>query len=213
MTSTPSRCDADIARLLDRGLPEGRVVRIGQYEGAWTAADVARVVATRQPAPRPSPEPEPEPEPDGPRQVVLSPRIAQVLDGLRQGLTAAQIADGLGLTTNTVKTHLGRLYARLGARGRVHAVALAHSDDLALVVEEPGGRRRPWIPAPLPDDTPQPPGSSWLTAAEVADELRISKMTVYRLATAGHMRHIRVGRTVRIERQWLDEWIAAQVGP
>lgn len=47
-----------------------------------------------------------------------------------------------------------------------------------------------------------------LTVQEVADELRVSKMTVYRMVHSGEIRSMRVGRSIRITdeawREYLD---------
>lgn len=49
----------------------------------------------------------------------------QVLALVAQGMENGQIARRLFLGTPTVKTHIRRLLAKLGARDRAHAVALA----------------------------------------------------------------------------------------
>jgi two-component system, NarL family, nitrate/nitrite response regulator NarL len=54
---------------------------------------------------------------------VLSPREAEVLRFLAAGLSAPQIAGELHLSPSTVKTHLQRLYERLGVSDRAAAVA------------------------------------------------------------------------------------------
>lgn len=41
-------------------------------------------------------------------------------------------------------------------------------------------------------------GPEFLTVAEVAQKLRLSKMTVYRLAASGTLSAVRVGRSYRI---------------
>lgn len=69
----------------------------------------------------------------------LSGREAQVLVGLCLGHTSAGMAARLSLTENSVKTHLRRLYRKLGARDRAHAVAIAHA--CPPVVAEQGGAR------------------------------------------------------------------------
>lgn len=44
-----------------------------------------------------------------------------------------------------------------------------------------------------------------LTVQEVADELRVSKMTVYRMVHSGEIRSMRVGRSIRItEEAWRE---------
>ena len=54
---------------------------------------------------------------------LLSPRETEILGRLAEGTTAAEIARELHLTTATVKTHLHRLYEKLGASDRGAAVA------------------------------------------------------------------------------------------
>jgi excisionase family DNA binding protein len=50
--------------------------------------------------------------------------------------------------------------------------------------------------------------SPLLTVAEIADVLRVSKMTVYRLIHDGELSHVRVGRTYRVPLVAFDEWLA-----
>lgn len=76
--------------------------------------DVTRPLLERRP---PSPDEDPAPE--------LSPREQQVLEGLAKGLTTAEIAGALELGTETVKTHLSRLYRKLHVADRVQAVVAA----------------------------------------------------------------------------------------
>jgi len=54
-----------------------------------------------------------------------SPRECEVLALLAQGLTDSQIAEELGLSPATVQTHVRNAKAKLGARTRAQAVALA----------------------------------------------------------------------------------------
>jgi two-component system nitrate/nitrite response regulator NarL len=56
---------------------------------------------------------------------VLTPREREVLLGLCRGLSAPEIARELYLGTTTVKTHLARLYEKLGVSDRAAAVAEA----------------------------------------------------------------------------------------
>ena len=46
-----------------------------------------------------------------------------------------------------------------------------------------------------------------LTVAEAAQYLRLSVATVYRLAQAGEVPAVRVGRQWRVQRGLLDEWL------
>lgn len=49
-----------------------------------------------------------------------------------------------------------------------------------------------------------------LTVQEVADAMRVSRMTVYRLIKAGHMPAIRVGRHFRIRGADLERYLDTQ---
>ncbi len=51
------------------------------------------------------------------------------------------------------------------------------------------------------------PGSSWLTVPEVAAELRVSRMTVYRLIKGGDLPSIRIGRNIRVPENALDTFV------
>ena len=56
---------------------------------------------------------------------VLSPREREVLDLLAQGLTGEEVAARLGLSPETVRTHVRNAMDKLEAHTRVHAVAIA----------------------------------------------------------------------------------------
>ncbi len=47
----------------------------------------------------------------------------------------------------------------------------------------------------------------FLTVAEVASVMRVSKMTVYRLVHSGHLPAIRVGRSFRVPEQAVHEYL------
>jgi len=49
----------------------------------------------------------------------------------------------------------------------------------------------------------------FLTPAEVADMLRVSTMTVYRLIKAGDIPALKVGKSYRLREEDVDRWIAA----
>lgn len=64
--------------------------------------------------------------------------------------------------------------------------------------------------------TPQRPGDAkpapmadvrFLTVAEVATALRVSKMTVYRLVHSGDLPAVRVGRSFRVPEQAVQEYL------
>ena len=50
-----------------------------------------------------------------------------------------------------------------------------------------------------------------LTAAEVADELRVSTMTIYRLIRSGELAAVRVGRNYRVRSSDLERYLSSQV--
>lgn len=49
--------------------------------------------------------------------------------------------------------------------------------------------------------------ANFLTVAEVAAVLRVSKMTVYRLVHAGDLAAVRVGRSFRVPQHAVDEYL------
>ncbi len=50
-------------------------------------------------------------------------------------------------------------------------------------------------------------GPRFLTVAEVAAMMRVSKMTVYRLVHAGDLAAVRVGRSFRVREDEVDEYL------
>jgi excisionase family DNA binding protein len=50
-----------------------------------------------------------------------------------------------------------------------------------------------------------------LTAAEVADDLRVSTMTIYRLIRRGELPAVRVGRNYRVRPADLEAYLSSQV--
>jgi DNA-binding NarL/FixJ family response regulator len=60
----------------------------------------------------------------------LSPRERQVLELVAAGATNREVAAALGLSDETVKTLLGRTFAKLGVRRRAEAVSAAHARGL-----------------------------------------------------------------------------------
>ncbi len=52
--------------------------------------------------------------------------------------------------------------------------------------------------------------SRFVTVAEVADQLRVSNMTVYRLVQSGQLPATRVGRSYRIREDDVDRYLAQQ---
>ena len=57
------------------------------------------------------------------------------------------------------------------------------------------------------------PISRLLTVAEVANVIRVSRMTVYRLIRRGQLKAIRVGRNYRVRSEDLNDYLEAQAVP
>jgi DNA-binding NarL/FixJ family response regulator len=73
--------------------------------------------------------PEPAVEPELPDE--LTPREAEVLALIAEGLTNTEIAERLVVSAATVKTHVNHIFAKAGVRDRAQAVVYAYSHGLA----------------------------------------------------------------------------------
>ena len=54
--------------------------------------------------------------------------------------------------------------------------------------------------------------AQFLTVAEVAGLMRVSKMTVYRMVHSGELPAMRVGRSFRVPERAVEEFLAAGLG-
>ena len=108
----------DIAKALDAGA-NGALLK--SVPNAEIVASIRRIAAGRRVV---SPEIERMLE-NNPPVPVLSPRQREILDSITRGLTNAQIALQLDISPESVKTHIARLFEKLGAASRSEAVTIA----------------------------------------------------------------------------------------
>jgi DNA-binding NarL/FixJ family response regulator len=59
------------------------------------------------------------------RDIGLTERESELLSLLPTGMTNRELGSHLYVSENTIKTHLSRLYSKLGVRNRAHAASLA----------------------------------------------------------------------------------------
>ncbi|MDR3080686.1 MAG: response regulator transcription factor [Streptomyces sp.] len=117
--------DADITRAVEAGAT-GYLLKAERPEELFAAVHSAAAgrialsppVAHRVMAHMRSPRP------------ALTPREQDILGQLTHGMTNRDIAKALFLSEATVKTHLGRIYAKLGVDTRAGAVAVAKEQRL-----------------------------------------------------------------------------------
>lgn len=65
------------------------------------------------------------------RSLGLSPRECEILEHLASGRSTKEMARELGISPNTVKTHISRVYEKLEVRRRIQAIDKAR--ELALI--------------------------------------------------------------------------------
>jgi DNA-binding NarL/FixJ family response regulator len=109
----------DIARAL-HAAAGGLAVLGPQVQAALLAAATA-------PAPGGAPTPSgPEPAAAAAPPGGLTQREAEILGLIARGLTNPEIAARLFLSNHTIKTHIGRIFAKTGSRDRAAAIGYAH---------------------------------------------------------------------------------------
>lgn len=106
--------EAGASAFVNKDAPSDDVVAAARHAAAsprsFAAADLAGAMQRRFATPR------------GP---ALSPRETEVLHHLVQGLSAAQIGRRLFISESTIKTHISKIYEKLGAANRAQAVMAA----------------------------------------------------------------------------------------
>ena len=103
------------------------------------------------------------------------------------------------------------LLARQAAPGQrpAHLPAAVRPQPGVPMGQRPAGMRPMQQPMGMRPVAPAPrPAVSFLTVAEVAAIMRVSKMTVYRLVHGGEMAAVRVGRSFRVPEPAVREYLA-----
>jgi DNA-binding NarL/FixJ family response regulator len=103
--------------------------RVDEVEALSQSAAAAIVESGRSPA---------APSDKAPRRSPFTPREAEVLGLLRQGLTYREMAGRLGLSAKTVEKHVGAIMRKTGAKNRTAAVVAAM--DMGDLPHTAGGR-------------------------------------------------------------------------
>lgn len=105
--------EAGASAFVPKNAPSEDVVAAARHAAssprAFTAADLAEAMKRRM-------------SPSGPQ---LSPREKEVLGLLAEGLGVAQISRQLYISESTTKTHISKLYEKLGAGNRAQALMTA----------------------------------------------------------------------------------------
>src|SRR5699024_9946156 len=103
--------------------------------------------------------------------------------------------------------------SRVAVCGRAHPRALVILDT-STRVSLPSGRSRAArrvvrriVPSNQKGDRPSPGQVQFLTVAEVATLMRVSKMTVYRLVHSGELPAARVGKSFRVPAQAVHAYL------
>lgn len=98
----------------------GDIARVLRQHGAEHAITSVLAIVNRPPVRAVVPGP----------ALALTQREAAVLAGMARGGSNSEIGKTLYITGDTVKSHARRLFKKLGARDRAHAVALGYQTGL-----------------------------------------------------------------------------------
>lgn len=103
--------------------------KLNGYGAEWSKAGGVTLLARTRPDGQPSPPRRLDAVING-AKIRLTAREADVLDELALGSSYTEIANALFITENTVKTHLGSLYRKLGVVRRSAALRVARDAGL-----------------------------------------------------------------------------------
>ena len=74
------------------------------------------------------------------QRLALSERETQIVELLHCEMKDQAIAHQLGISYNTLRTQLGRLYRKLGVQTRIGVAAAVFSEAMKIVSEERDGK-------------------------------------------------------------------------
>lgn len=118
--------EAGASAFVNKDAPSDDVVAAARHAvatpRAFAAQDLAGAMQRRMSVPR------------GPS---LSPRETEVLILMADGLSAGQIGRKLFISESTIKTHIGKIYDKLGAKNRAQAVMIAVRAGLVRTDDAP----------------------------------------------------------------------------
>lgn len=116
--------DSGASALVRKSAPSEQVIsavrRAAELPGEFSASGLAEAMRRRSESP----------------QTTLTNRETEVLELLVEGASVAQVGRSLYMSPSTVKTHIGKIYEKLGAHNRASAVIAAVRLGLVNDVEQ-----------------------------------------------------------------------------